>query len=318
MISTPAIQVQNLVKVYEKRGHTPVRALDGVSFTVQPGEIFGLLGPNGAGKTTALRILTTLLRPTSGTATVLGHDVSLHSLEVRKNICVVVQDDAVELYLTVRNNFVSFGKFHGLSRAAIEPRIDRVVELFGLREYLWQRPIDLSGGLRRRVQVAKMFLVDTPVVFLDEATTGMDTLSKRATLNAVKEESRSGRTIILTTHVLEEAEELCTSLAILNHGKVIAQGDVDAVKSRTVWPYSLLMTFERMTKPVRERLGKIPSVKMELKDRTVEFTLKDQRTALRTVEQMQKTGLLQYFEITGASLEDVFVELIDKQTPAKR
>ncbi len=314
----PAIQVNNLVKVYEKRGRSPVRALDGISFAVQQGEIFGLLGPNGAGKTTALRILTTLLQPTSGTASVMGHDVTVNPLEVRRNICVVVQDDAVELYLTVRNNFVSFGKFHGLSQSALEPRMDRVVDLFGLQEYLKQRPIDLSGGLRRRVQVAKMFLVDTPVVFLDEATTGMDTLSKRATLNAIKEESRSGRTIILTTHVLEEAEELCTSLAILNHGKVIAHGDVDSVKSRTVWPYYLWMTFERMTKSVRDALNKIPSVKMELKDRSVEFTLKDQQAALKTVELMQKTRLLQHFEITGASLEDVFVELLDKQSATKR
>ena len=318
MAPFPAIEVRNLVKVYEKRGHTPVRALDGISFTVQQGEIFGLLGPNGAGKTTALRILTTLLQPTSGTAAVMGHDVSVDPLEVRRNICVVVQDDAVELYLTVRNNFVSFGRFHGLAKAEIEPRIERVVELFGLQEYLKQQPIDLSGGLRRRVQVAKMFLVDTPVVFLDEATTGMDTLSKRATLNAIKEESRSGRTIVLTTHVLEEAEELCTSLAILNHGKVIALGDVDAVKSKTVWPYFLWMTFERMTKSVREKLSKIPSVKMDLKDRSAELTLKDQRTALKTVALMQKTRLLQHFEITGASLEDVFVELLDKQPATKR
>ncbi len=304
--------------MYEKRGRNPVRALDGVSFTVQQGGIFGLLGPNGAGKTTALKILTTLLRPTSGTAAVMGYDVTRNPLDVRRNICVVVQDDAVELYLTVRNNFLSFGRFHGLSRIELEPRIDRVVELFGLQEYLKQRPIDLSGGLRRRVQVAKMFLVDKPVVFLDEATTGMDTLSKRATLNAIKEESRNGRTIILTTHILEEAEELCTSLAILNHGKIIAQGGVDAVKAKTLWPYYLLMTFERMTKSMREKLSKIPSVKMNLSDRSVALTLKDQQTALKTVEVMQKTGLLQHFEITGASLEDVFVELIDKQPAAKR
>jgi ABC-type multidrug transport system ATPase subunit len=318
MALTPAIQVQNLVKVYEKRGRKPVRALDGISFTVQQGEIFGLLGPNGAGKTTALKILTTLLQLSSGTAAVMGHDVALNALDVRRNICVVVQDDAVELYLTVMNNFVSFGRFHGLSRAGLEPRIERAVDLFGLREYLKQRPIDLSGGLRRRVQVAKMFLVDKPVVFLDEATTGMDTLSKRATLNAIKEESRIGRTIILTTHVLEEAEELCTSLAILNHGKIIAQGDVDSVKSRTVWPYFLVMTFERMTKSVRSRLDKILSVRMDLKGRTVEFTLKDQKTALKTVQLMQKTGLLQHFEITGASLEDVFVELLDKHPARER
>jgi ABC-type multidrug transport system ATPase subunit len=309
----PAIEVQNLVKVYEKRGNKPVRALDGISFSVQRGEIFGLLGPNGAGKTTALKILTTILQPTSGSAAVLGQSVTSSPLEVRKRICVVVQEDAIELYLSVRNNFVSFGKFHGLSRSDIDRRAERVVEVFGLRDYLNQKPIDLSGGLRRRVQVAKMFLVDKPVVFLDEATTGMDTLSKRATLNAIKEESQRGRTIILTTHMLEEAEELCTSLAILNHGKVIAAGSIDEVRSRTVWPYYLWMTFERITRTVEQVLKRIPSVRMELKNRTVGMTLKDQQTALTTVMRMKRTGLLQHFEITGASLEDVFVELLDKQ-----
>lgn len=314
----PAIEVQNLVKVYKKRGNDPVHALNDISFCVQQGEIFGLLGPNGAGKTTALRILTTLLRPTSGKAAVMGHDVAVEPLEVRRNICVVVQDDAVELYLSVRNNLVSFGRFHGLSRNEIDSRIGRVVELFGLQDYLKQQPIDLSGGMRRRVQVAKMFLVETPVVFLDEATTGMDPLSKRATLNAIKEESRGGRTIVLTTHILEEAEELCTSLAILNHGRVIALGTVEEVKAKTVWPYYLWMTFEKMTKSLREKLQKIPAVKSEFKNRSVEFTLKDQQTALRTVMSIQKTSLLQHFEITGASLEDVFVELLDKQPAEHR
>ena len=248
----------------------------------------------------------------------MGHDVAVEPLEVRRNICVVVQDDAVELYLSVRNNLVSFGRFHGLSRNEIDSRIGRVVELFGLQDYLKQQPIDLSGGMRRRVQVAKMFLVETPVVFLDEATTGMDPLSKRATLNAIKEESRGGRTIVLTTHILEEAEELCTSLAILNHGRVIALGTVEEVKAKTVWPYYLWMTFEKMTKSLREKLQKIPAVKSEFKNRSVEFTLKDQQTALRTVMSIQKTSLLQHFEITGASLEDVFVELLDKQPAEHR
>jgi ABC-2 type transport system ATP-binding protein len=311
-MSIPAIEVKNLIKVYEKRRSSPVRALDGISFSVRQGEIFGLLGPNGAGKSTALKILTTLLQPTSGIAEVLGHNVITEPLEVRKNICVVVQEDAVELYLTVKNNFVAFGQFHGLSRKEIDQRAGRVIELFGLREFLNQQPIDLSGGVRRRVQVAKMFLVDKPVVFLDEATTGMDTISKRATLNAIKEESREGRTIVLTTHMLEEAEELCTSLAILNHGSIITQGSLDVVKAATMWPYYLWMTFGKLTRAVRDALRRIPAVKTEIKDRTVELTLKDQQTALKAVARMQKTGLLHHFEITGASLEDVFVELLDK------
>jgi ABC-2 type transport system ATP-binding protein len=307
-----AIEVENLVKIYNPDGNHPVRAVDGISFAVRRGEIFGLLGPNGAGKTTTLKILTTLLQPTSGSARLLGHDVVRSPLDVRKNICVVLQQDAVEQYLSVRNNFVIFGRFHGLSRKEIDLRCERVYDLFGLREYLDQKPIDLSGGLKRRVQVAKMFVVDKPIVFLDEATTGMDTLNKRATLDAIKEESRRGRTIILTTHMLDEAEELCTSMAIINHGIVIASGSTEEVKSKTPRLYYVRMSFKRMTETVVRALKRIPSVKLELQEKSAELTVKDQAVALQAAVKMKRSGLMENFEITSVSLEDVFVELLDK------
>jgi len=193
-LSSVAIEVRNLVKVYQKRSQPPVRALEGISFDVPQGRIFGLLGPNGAGKTTTLKILTTLLPATSGSARILGYDVAAHPLEVRKNICVVLQENAAELYLSLRDNFRTYGRFHGLNWREIEVRADRVMELFGLDEYRNQKLIDLSGGLKRRLQVAKVFMVDKPVVFLDEATTGMDAINKRATIQAIREEARRGRT----------------------------------------------------------------------------------------------------------------------------
>ncbi|MBI2620446.1 MAG: ABC transporter ATP-binding protein, partial [Ignavibacteriales bacterium] len=226
-----AIQVSNLVKIYEKRGKAPVHAINGISFDVRKGEIFGLLGPNGAGKTTTLKILTTLLSPTSGSVTVFGHDIAREPLEVRKQICVVLQENAVELYLSVRNNFLTFGRFHGLGRKEIDLRIGRLAELFGLNEYMNAKGVDLSGGQKRRIQVAKMFLVDKPIVFLDEATTGMDTFNKRTTIAAIKEEVTRGRTVVLTTHLLDEAEELCDGVAIINHGRLIAHGSIEKVKS---------------------------------------------------------------------------------------
>ncbi|HWP82372.1 MAG TPA: ABC transporter ATP-binding protein [Bacteroidota bacterium] len=308
-----AIEVQHLVRVFRKKDGEILRAVDGISFDVRKGEIFGFLGPNGAGKTTTLKILTTLLQPTSGTASVHGYDVVRNPLGVRKHICVVLQQDAIELHLSVRNNFRTFGRFHGLSAAETDRHMDRVVELFGLREQLNEKGMDLSGGLKRRVQVAKMFMIDKPVVFLDEATTGMDAFNKRTTLAAIKEEAAKGRTIVLTTHLLEEAESLCDSIAIIHHGKIIARGSVDEVKSMGLRLLQVSLTFEKMTKHISSMLKAWKPIRMEMKDSQVEMTVKDEETAYRVLAAARRTRRLQAFEINAASLEDVFVELIDRR-----
>lgn len=308
-----AIEVNDLVKVYQTKNRGSLRAVDGISFSVRQGEIFGLLGPNGAGKSTTIKILTTLLPPTSGSARILGYDVVAQPLEVRRQICVVVQENAIELYLSVRNNFKTFGRFHALSTREIELRCDRVSELFGLREYLGEKGSDLSGGLKRRVQVAKMFLIDKPIVFLDEATTGMDTFNKRTTVNAIKEESRKGRTVILTTHMLDEAEELCTSLAIVNHGKVIASGSTDQVKSLGLKLLYLTLSFDKVSGRILRAIEKAKPVKIEVHDSTVEVTVREESLALKILNTAKRLGPLKQFEIASASLEDVFVEIIDKK-----
>lgn len=308
-----AIEVVDLVKVYQTKNRGSLRAVDGISFSVQQGEIFGLLGPNGAGKSTTIKILTTLLLPTSGSARILGYDVVAQPLEVRRQICVVVQENAIELYLSVRNNFKTFGRFHGLSTREIELRCDRVSELFGLREHLGEKGSDLSGGLKRRVQVAKMFLIDKPIVFLDEATTGMDTFNKRATVNAIKEESRKGRTVILTTHMLDEAEELCTSLAIMNHGTIIASGSIGQVKSLGLKLLYLTLSFDKVSEKILKAIEKAKPVKIEVHDSTMEVTVREEALALKILNIAERLGPLKQFEITSASLEDVFVEMIDKK-----
>lgn len=315
-MSDLAIEVKELVKFYEKRGQPAVRAVQGVSFSVRKGEIFGLLGPNGAGKTTTIKILTTLLLPTSGSVRVMGFDVATNALDVRKNICVVVQDNAIELYLSVRNNFRTFGRFHGLTTAEVEHRMGRISELFGLREHLNVKGVDLSGGLKRRVQVAKMFLIDKPIVFLDEATTGMDTFNKRSTIAAIKEEARKGRTVVLTTHLLDEAEELCESLAIINHGRVIASGSTDQVKAMGLKMMYVWLDFKRLGKKAVQSMKKWKPVKFETKGTSVEMTVKDEKAALAVVASARKSGLLRNFEIMNATLEDVFVELVDKKQEA--
>jgi ABC-2 type transport system ATP-binding protein len=182
-MSDAIIQVENFGHVY-RRGQSPRPALDGLSFAVRRGEIFGLLGPNGAGKTTVVEILTTILRPTSGRALVAGHDVRTHPLEVRRQFAAVLQENAVETLLSTRDNLLLYGYLHGLSRSQTTRRMEEVVVLLELHEHLGQRAQALSGGNKRRLQVAKALMVETPILFLDEATTGMDPLVKRRVVEA--------------------------------------------------------------------------------------------------------------------------------------
>lgn len=226
-----AIRVEGLRKVFQRRRTTPVVALDGLSFSVPKGHIFGLLGPNGAGKTTTLRILTTLIRPSAGSAEVAGIDVARDPLSVRRRIVVVTQDSAAEIFLSVRDNLLTFARFHGLRGPSLRARVDDVMEKFGLAPEASRKAMDLSGGFRRRIQVAKAMLVDTPVVFLDEFSTGMDPILKRSVMDLLREEARRGRTIVLTTQILSEAEALCDDILIINHGREIARGDVATIKA---------------------------------------------------------------------------------------
>jgi ABC-2 type transport system ATP-binding protein len=306
-----ALSIENLVKVYPGRGRRPpVRALNGMTFAVRRGQIFGLLGPNGAGKTTILKILTTLLAPTSGRAAVLGHDVVVEPLAVRRAISIVLQETAIELFLSVRDNLVTFGKFHGLSHAEAQRRAGGVIEKFYLTEYAGQKTQDLSGGLRRRVQVAKMFMVPTPVMFLDEFSTGMDPILKRTVMGYLREEAASGRTIVLTTQVMSEAEELCDEILIMHRGRSIAQGDLNKLKLLAKDVYEVTLTFEAIPPGLTEALNALKPQRLQIDHGTVEMTLKAQeREVLETIAGLAARARLLHVEVSGASLEDIFVEL---------
>ena len=307
----PAIHVQELVKVYRGTGGKPVRALDGLTLEVRQGEIFGLLGRNGAGKTTLLRVLTTLVPPTSGSARVMGRDVQTHGLDVRRSICAVLQENAVEIFLSVDDNLATYARFQGVPRAEARRRADRALEVFGLTEYRSQKVIDLSGGLKRRVQVAKVFMADKPIVFLDEATTGMDPLNKRATLDAIREEALRGRTIFLTTHILQEAEELCHTIAIIDHGRMVAQGDLRAITALSSHAFDMSITFDGLTESTLADLRRFPLRKMTAQGNTVDLVVYGQEvSALGILQALSAGHTIIHFEVSGASLEDVFLELL--------
>jgi len=313
-----AIQAEALTKVYRETSATPVKALDGLNLRVRQGEIFGLLGRNGAGKTTLLRILTTLLRPTAGSASVMGFDVMRRALDVRKHICVVLQENAVELYLSVEDNLSTYARFHSIPPREISRRAEQSMDQFALTEHRRQKVIDLSGGMKRRVQVAKVFMVDKPVVFLDEATTGMDPINKRATLDAIRAQARAGRTIFLTTHILQEAEELCDRIAIVDHGRTVAEGDLPTIKSLSSEVFDMTITFDQITPAVLADLRRLPVLSLTQKQNTVQLSIKGKAgPAVEILSRLSASATILHFELTSASLEDVFLELLSSTPPGK-
>jgi ABC-2 type transport system ATP-binding protein len=305
-----AIEVRDLVKTYQPRRGPTVYAVNNLSFSVARGAIFGLLGPNGAGKTTTLRVLTTLTRPTSGAVAIEGFDVQSHPLDVRRRIAVVIQESAADLFLSVKDNFNTFGRFHGLERPVIRSRTAELIEQFGLAADASRKVMDLSGGFKRRVQVAKIFMVDTPVVFLDEFSTGMDPLLKRAIMARLRQEAARGRTIVLTTQILSEAEELCDDILILNAGREAARGDVHALKLLSAGLYDVTVTFDRLPDDIERALEIYRPVRVRVTQNTVVVTLKEnERRIIEIVGELARLGRVLRLEINSGSLEDIFVQL---------
>lgn len=314
-----ALQVENLVKIFEPRmfsrgPRASVRAVDGMTFAVKRGTIFGLLGPNGAGKTTTLKMLTTLVRPTSGSASVMGFDVIAQPLEVRRRISVVIQETAVELFLSVRDNLLTFARFHGLNRELAQRRAGEAMERFGLTADANRKVQDLSGGYRRRVQVAKVFIAETPVLFLDEFSTGMDPILKREVMDAFRAEAQRGRTIVLTTQILSEAEELCDDILIMHRGRQLARGDLHALKLLSDGVYEVALTFDKLPEGIESEVEAFAPLRRAVNHNTLELALKaEEAQVLEWVSRLARRGRLLHVELSGASLEDIFVELTQKE-----
>lgn len=305
-----ALEVQNLVKVYPARGKPPIRAVDGMSFSVPRGIIFGLLGPNGAGKSTLLRVLTTLSRPTEGAARIFGFDVVRKPLEVRRRIASVIQETAAELFLSARDNLLTYARFQGLDRATAVRRAEVTMKEFQLTDDADRKVQDLSGGFRRRVQVAKVFLVETPVVFLDEFSTGMDPILKRQVMNLLRAEAQKGRTIVLTTQILSEAEELCDDILIMDKGKQVARGDLNTLKLLSQGVFEVAMTFDRLPHGMEAELASLSPLRSSIDANSIEVAFKaEEGRALDVVTDLARNRRVLHVEVRGASLEDIFLEL---------
>ena len=223
------IRITNLVKTYGD-----VAAVNDISLNVEAGEIFAFLGPNGAGKTTTIKVLTTLLMPTSGSVEIDGLDPIAHPTEVRRRFGIVFQDPSLDQELTAFENMEIHGVLYGVPRAIRQPRVEQLLRLFEL----WERKDDqvktYSGGMRRRLEIARGFLHTPKILFLDEPTLGLDPQTRNQLWMQVKLlNEREGVTVFLTTHYMEEAERVASRIGIIDHGKIVAQGTAGELRAQT-------------------------------------------------------------------------------------
>jgi sodium transport system ATP-binding protein len=227
------IQVENLTKTFQDKARGERNVVDGISFDVRDGEIFGLLGPNGAGKTTTLRMLATLLKPTSGRALVGGHDVTAEPAAVRRQIGFLSGDMGLYHRLTPREILLVFGRLNGMDPRRLRTRIDEVTAMLHMRDFADTKVDQLSTGMRQRAALARTLLHEPPTLILDEPTSGLDVPTARVIEDFILQARSSGKCILYSTHVMEEAEYLCDRIAVINEGRIRVTGTMDELKAAT-------------------------------------------------------------------------------------
>ncbi len=226
------IHVHELSKHYADLRRGKLVALDGISFDAYPGQIYGLLGPNGAGKTTALRIISTVLRPTGGTVTVAGADVVTQPSQVRRQIGFMSANTGVYDRMTAWEIVEYFGRLHGLEQGLLRMRMEDLFQRLQMNEIRDLLGAKMSTGMKQKVSIARALVHDPPVLIFDEATSGLDVLVARALLKTVAELREQGKCVLFSTHIMREAEKLCDRLAIVHRGKILAEGALDELRDR--------------------------------------------------------------------------------------
>ncbi|WP_163696544.1 ATP-binding cassette domain-containing protein [Mycolicibacterium sarraceniae] len=301
------IELDGLTKAYGG-----VSALNDVSFTVPTGSVLALLGHNGAGKTTAVQILSTLIPPTGGRATVAGYDVVEQAGQVRDSIGVTGQSASLDYVITGRQNLTLFGRLRGMRRKEARQRADQLIGEFEL-DHAADRPVSTySGGMRRRLDIAAALVVTPKVLFLDEPTTGLDPLSRRQVWERVSALTADGVTVLLTTQYLEEADVLSDSIVILNSGRVIAHGTADELKNQTGSTYCQVTLVRRADIPrVVAALADIDDVDADDEGNTVSVRARDGvGTLSEVVRRTEQLGVgLVDISLRRPTLDEVFVHL---------
>jgi sodium transport system ATP-binding protein len=227
------INVRDLTKFYQDKKRGKIVAVDHISFEANNGAIFGLLGPNGAGKTTTLRMLATILQPTEGTANIGGHDINKEAQQVRRKIGFLSGDMGLYHRLTPRELLRFFGRLNGLNGAALNQRIERLFELFDMRHFADSKIDSLSTGMRQKTAISRTIIHDPPILILDEPTSGLDVPTAHVVEGYIRDARVAGKCIVLSTHVMEEAEYLCDRIAVIYQGRIRALGTMDDLRSMT-------------------------------------------------------------------------------------
>jgi len=227
------IEARALSKIFRDRKRGQIQAVDAVNFRCEPGRIFGLLGVNGAGKTTCLRMLATILAPTSGTASVNGFDIVTAPEKVRASIGFLSTATALYGRLTAFEVVQYFGRLHGMADSALRPRIDELFQALSMNEFRDRRCDKLSTGMKQKTSIARTLVHDPPVMIFDEPTLGLDVLTARTVLGFIRECGQRGKTVIFSTHVMSEAEKLCDSIAVIHGGRILAEGTLAQLRERT-------------------------------------------------------------------------------------
>jgi ABC-2 type transport system ATP-binding protein len=306
------IEVSDLRKEY---GQNKV-ALDGISFKVDYGKVFGFLGPNGAGKSTVIKILTTLLNPGSGSVYIFGKELTKHGLEIRKKIGVVSQNPSSENNLKVEKALDLYGLLWGIEGKRRKDKVNEIIEAFDLQEIRNSKNDELSIGQKRRVQVAREFLHDMKLLFLDEPTVGLDPSSRRMLLDYIKSQVKSGLTVFFTTHIMEEAEYLCDDIAIINRGRIIAFDTPDGLKHK----YDVNNIIDLKIKDIAAfsilpLINKIASGAQVEIEGTYGFRIKAfnaQEILTKIMQNFSKNDIkIESIIIKSPSLEEVFLDMVN-------
>jgi ABC-2 type transport system ATP-binding protein len=318
-----AIEVQDIRKRFGD-----FTAVDGVSFNVQQGEVFGLLGPNGAGKSTLIRMLTTLLPPTSGLARVAGFDVAKDADGVRRSIGVIPQAMTSDTELSVEENLIIFSKLYGVPRAKRKVLIEELLTAVDLLEWRDKQVMYLSGGMRRRVEIARGLVHEPKIFFLDEPTTGLDPVSRVAVWEMIKKiKEQRGLTVLLTTHYMDEADRLCDRIAIVDHGKLVALDSPLKLKASIPSQNAIEVSFPTVPAGWPERLKALPHVQsVTNEDHIFRIATSDgPATTTALVAATEAAGLaVQSLAVKSTTLDDVFVHYTGRdlrdalQDPAPR
>ena len=288
-------------------------AVDSIDLAINSGKIFGFLGPNGAGKTTTIKLLTTLIAPTEGTINILGIDAVQHPLEVRKKIGVVLQQPSYEPTLSVEKSLEKYGMMWNVKRKTRKDRVEELLASFNLEEIRSIKNEDLSIGQRRRVQVAREFMHDMELLFLDEPTVGLDPSARRSLLDFIKKKAKEGLTIFFTTHILNEAEYICDEIAIINKGKIIAVDTPEELKNKFGKEKTIKIHVQETQKVLSNLLSGIKDYELGFNSGTnITIRSNDSEEVLLKILQILTTNNIpiEDLAVVPTSLEEIFLTVV--------